>query len=99
VVVQQVAQPRPPDNLILSVIACVCCNAFCLGLIALVFAYQSQQSANGNRMEEARSKGDTAKKLAIAAIIVTIVVVVIGIILRVVVFSAYYHSGYYNNYG
>jgi len=84
VVVQQVAQPKPPDNFVLSLIACLCCNACCLGLIALVFAYQSQQEANGNRMEEARSKGEIAKKLAIASIIASCVILVIAVIANAV---------------
>ena len=33
IVVQQLPQQRPPDNLILSVIACVFCNGFCLGAL------------------------------------------------------------------
>jgi len=84
IVVQQLHQPPPPDNLILSVVACVFCNAFCLGLVALVCAYQSQQEAKANNINEAKSKGETAKKLAIAAIVITSIVVVISIITRVI---------------
>jgi len=85
VVVQQVAQPRPPDNLVLGVLACICCNGWCLGLVALIFACQSQSSANQNQMEDARRKGELAKKFAIAAIIISIISYILIIVFRVIV--------------
>jgi len=89
IVVQQVPQQRPPDNLILSVIACFFCNGFCLGLAALICAYQSQQDANASNMEEARRKGETAKKLAIAAIVVSAIAITISVIVRIVLTALY----------
>merc|ERR1739842_55869 len=89
IVVQQAPAARPPDNLIFSLVACIFCNSFCLGLIALVCAYQSQQEANRNNMEIARSKGDTAKKLAIAGIVITAIITVIIIILRVTLYTTH----------
>lgn len=84
VVVAQVAQPKPPDNFIFALITCLCCNACCLGLVALVLAYQSQQSANQNRMEEAGKKGEQAKKLAIASIIVSCICLVLAVIIQAI---------------
>jgi len=92
IVVQQAHQPPPPDNLILSVVACIFCNAFCLGLVALVCAYQSQQDAKANNINEARSKGETAKKLAIAAIVISTIVIVVSVASRIILTSIYINN-------
>ena len=48
--VQQPAAVDPADmpdsHLPLSIVSCVCCNCCCFGLVALVFAIQSNSSLN-----------------------------------------------------
>ena len=36
-----VADQKPPNNIEFAIIACLCCNGLCLGLIALCFALRS----------------------------------------------------------
>lgn len=73
---------KPANNLAISLVACLCCNGCCLGLVALILALSSDSAYEKGNVDEARQKGENAKKCAIVAIIVTIVAVVIGVIAR-----------------
>lgn len=101
IIVQQ-AQPRPPDYFLLNLFTCLLCTccAFpvcCVSIAGLFFAYKSQQAANGNRMEEAKSQGQLALKLAITAIVVGVIILTIWLILNFSVFqTARYHYTRYN---
>jgi len=77
------AVERPPDNLVMALISCLCCNACCIGAIALYFAYQSQQDANANNMASAKERGEKARKLAIAAFIIGTICTILVIISKV----------------
>jgi heme/copper-type cytochrome/quinol oxidase subunit 2 len=91
VIVQQQQQIKPADNMVLSILTCICCNTCCLGLVALIFAYQSQQSANRNAMEQAKSQGITARNMSIASIILTIIVIIIVVVVCVVYYVKVYN--------
>jgi len=69
---QPVTLARPDDCLGCSIFTCLFCNAFFLGLIALICACQSKSSADANNIELARQQGRHARNLNIAAIVLTI---------------------------
>jgi len=83
VVVVESAQ-KPPNNLPLALLACICCNGCCLGLAALIFALQSDSRFAEGQVEAARERGEKAKKFAIVSIIVATVLVIIINIIRAV---------------
>lgn len=87
VVVVPQSQPKPPDNLILSLISCLLFNMFCLGTAALCCACKSRDAANANDMETAKSKGKLAFGLSIAGIVCTIL---IGIVIVALYFALFY---------
>jgi len=74
VVVMAAQQHRPPNNFVLSLLVCLCCNHFCLGLAALYNSHQSNEAADNGNMDGARRYGESAKKLSIAAIIIGCIV-------------------------
>jgi len=90
VVVVPQSQPKPPDNLILSVISCLVFNMFCLGTAALCCACKSRDAANANDMETARSKGKLAFGLSVASIVCTIIVAIVIVAL----YFALFYVGY-----
>lgn len=71
-VVMASPQMKPDNHLALSIVACLCCNGCCLGLVALICALQSDSDFSSGKVDEARNKGEMAKKLAIAAIVLAI---------------------------
>jgi len=97
------AQPKPPNNLPLALVACLCCNGCCLGLVALIFALRSDSAYAEGRVDDARRKGETARKCAIASIIVAIILVVVITVLRTLLIQAEFRSMHddcpYGSYG
>jgi len=81
-VVVAAAQQKPNNNLPLALFACLCCNGCCLGLAALIYALMSDSAYSAGRMEEARQKGEKAKRLALAGIVVAIILSVLLVILK-----------------
>jgi len=79
-----VATTPPPanhnNNLALALIACICCNGCCLGLVSLIYALKSDSAHAEGRENEARTNGEKARKFAIAAIIVSAILTVFIII-------------------
>lgn len=69
-------------NLPLSIVACLCCNGFCLGLVAVICSLQANNAVNEGKTAEAREKAEKAKKFAMAAIVVSIILYIIIIILK-----------------
>ncbi|XP_076441376.1 proline-rich transmembrane protein 1-like isoform X2 [Babylonia areolata] len=81
-----VAQNPAPDNLMLSIIACLCC--FCpTGIFAIMYSCQAKSANEANDYNSAMKYAVQAKKLAITSIIIGIIVMVLSAVLRLVVFS------------
>ncbi|KAL8590751.1 hypothetical protein ACOMHN_064854 [Nucella lapillus] len=82
-----VAQSPPSDNLLLSIIACLCC--FCpTGIFAIMYSCQAKSANEVNDYASAMRYAAQAKKLAIASIIIGIVVMAVFAVIRLVVFSS-----------
>jgi len=92
VVVVPQSQPKPPDNLILSVFSCLLFNMFCLGTAALCCACKSRDAANANDMETAKSKGQLAFRLSIAGIVCTVIVAIVTVALYFIFVYVVYAS-------
>ncbi|XP_041357900.1 proline-rich transmembrane protein 2-like [Gigantopelta aegis] len=90
-----VVQPvvRPPDYLILSIVSCFFC--WPMAICALISSNSSRNASDTGDFELARQKGETAKKVAIGAIIFGIIIIIVIVVLRVVVFSTrtYHYYG------
>ncbi|PVD23472.1 hypothetical protein C0Q70_16744 [Pomacea canaliculata] len=97
VVVQQpsgaailVTQRQPPDNLILSVLACLLC--FCpIGMVAVMYSCRAKSANEVLDFQAASRYGSKAKKLAIASIVVGVILVIISVLLRVIFSMTYSH--------
>jgi len=83
VVIPTPQQVKPPNNLPLALIACICCNGCCLGLVALIFALRSDSAFSQGRIDDARRKGEMAKKFAIVGIVIAVIIIVVTIIAQV----------------
>ncbi|XP_060575816.1 uncharacterized protein LOC132733232 [Ruditapes philippinarum] len=79
-------QSRPPDYMVPSILACLCC--FCpTGLCAIYFAHRANQLANEGDMIEANRLSNNARNLMIASVVIGVAWIILVIVLRVVVFA------------
>ncbi|XP_070195358.1 uncharacterized protein [Littorina saxatilis] len=83
-----VAQSPPPDNMVLSALACLCC--FCpIGSCALMYSCWAKGANNNQDYQAALKYGAQAKRLAIISIIIGAIFIIVGIVLRLVVYTTY----------
>jgi len=81
------ATPAPAkhnNNLALALIACICCNGCCLGLVSLIYALKSDSAHAEGRENEAMNNGEKARKFAIASIIVATIFMVLFTIGKII---------------
>lgn len=87
-----VAQSLPPDNLLLSVLACLCC--FCpVGMFAIMYSWQAKSANEHQDYTAALRYGSKAKKLAMISITIGVVIIIISFALRLV---SYFSRSAYN---
>ncbi|XP_060577873.1 calcium-binding protein P-like [Ruditapes philippinarum] len=81
-----VTQPRPPDYMIPSVLACLCC--FCpTGLCAIYYANRANTLAADGDMIEAQRMSNSARNLMITSVVIGVAWIILVIVLRLVVFA------------
>ncbi|XP_045204750.2 uncharacterized protein LOC123557378 [Mercenaria mercenaria] len=81
-----ITQPRPPDYMIPSILACFCC--FCpTGLCAIYYAHRASQLAREGDMAEATRMSNNARNLMITSVVIGVAWIVLVIVLRLVVFA------------
>lgn len=81
-----VTQPRPPDYMIPSVLACLCC--FCpTGLCAIYYASRANTLAAEGDMAEATRMSNNARNLMITSVVIGVAWIILVIVLRLVVFA------------
>lgn len=85
-----IVRPRPPDYMLSSVIACLCCF-WPTGLCAIYFASQANSLAAQGDMEGATRMSNNARNLMISSIVIGVIWITLVIVLRVVVYSSTYN--------
>ncbi|GFO50668.1 interferon-induced transmembrane protein [Plakobranchus ocellatus] len=70
------------DNMIISIVSLFCCCI--IGIFAIIKAQESKESLRRREYSKAREASQTAKKLAIAAIVLGVIGISLGIFLGVI---------------
>ncbi|XP_045205361.1 proline-rich transmembrane protein 1-like [Mercenaria mercenaria] len=86
---QVVAMPRPPDYMVASIFACLCCF-WPTGLCAIYYAAQASRLAAEGDMAAATSMSNNARNLMISSIVIGVIWIALVIVLQVVVYSNTY---------
>lgn len=91
---QVVAMPRPPDYMIGSIMACLCCF-WPTGLCAIYYASQASKLSAEGDMVGATNMANSARNLMITSIVIGVIWIGLVIVLRAIVYADYYSNSSY----
>ncbi|XP_053400083.1 proline-rich transmembrane protein 1-like isoform X2 [Mercenaria mercenaria] len=81
-----IVQPRTPDYMVSSILACLCCF-WPTGICAIYYANEANNLAGVGDYEGSRRMSDNARKLVITSVILGIIAITLSVVLRIVLFK------------
>lgn len=88
-----IIQPRHPDYMVSSILACLCCF-WPTGICAIYYANEANNLARVGDFDGARRMSDNARRLMVTSVIVGIILVILFVVLRLTVYESYNSSSY-----